>query len=380
MKVLLTEGACRQTLPMAKAFRALGCQVTTLNATTLDVGNVSRYPRKKIVDCCSDTDVAGTKDAIEKILKSEKYDLVVPMSDFTASLLAREKKYFSQYAEIATNDWLIFNQAFDKFNTMKICMEKEIPCPKTFLDVRLIEDLEEINYPVVIKPRSACGSIGFNIAQDTEKLGKLLGDADENLGPMLVQEYIPQTGKQFNAHLFLDNNHEIRMALVAEKTRWFPMDGGASTLCLTVDKPEIIESCSRLLKEMKWVGYCDVDLMLDPRDNTPKIIEVNARISANVKICFLAGMNIARLILENTFGERVTHYEGYKEDIRLRYFHTDLLWFINSENRFRSEPSWFSIKNTSDQIFSLSDPLPWFGFTLQAIGKYRKEMKKRERK
>ena len=112
IKVLLTEGACRQTLPMAKAFSALGCCVTTLNANALDVGNASRYPTKKIIDCCSDNDVPGTKRAIEKILQSEKYDLVVPMSDFTAALLAENKEKYRQYAHIATNDWEIFNRAF----------------------------------------------------------------------------------------------------------------------------------------------------------------------------------------------------------------------------------------------------------------------------
>lgn len=380
IKVLLTEGACRQTLPMAKAFRDLGCQVTTFNAAALDVGNTSRYPNKKIIGSCSDSDVLGAQADIEALLQSEKYDLVVPMSDFTASLLAENKQELSQYAHIATNDWEIFNLAFDKLNTMAICMENNIPCPLTILDLQAMEDLEKITYPVAIKPRSACGSIGFNIAFNREELEELLADESEDLGPLFIQEYIPQTGKQFNAHLFLDNNHEVKTALVAEKCRWFPVDGGASTLLVTVHRPDIIVMCSQLLKEMKWIGYCDVDLILDPRDNIPKIIEVNARISANVKICYLVGMNIAKQLLENTFGEKVTAYENYQEDIRLRYFHTDLLWFINSKNRFRSNPSWFSLKNTSDQIFSIRDPLPWCGFTLQGILKYRKEMKKRERK
>lgn len=380
LKILITEGASRQTLPMARAFRELGCQVTTLNSSFLDLGNTSKYPTKKIIGCCTNKDYEGTKKQIEEILKNEKYDLVVPMSDFTAGLLAENKRYFSQYAEIAANDWDIFIKAYDKLNTMAICTEKEIPCPKTFFNVNSVDDLKDIEYPVVIKPRSACGSIGFNVADNKTKLEKILSCENDNLGPMFVQEYIPQTGKQFNAHMFLDKNHEVKTALVTEKCRWLPIDGGASTLSVTVDRPDIIDICSRLLKEMKWVGYCDVDLILDPRDNIPKVIEVNARISANVKICYLVGFNIAKQILENTFGEEVTQYGGYKEDIRLRCLHTDLLWFLKSKNRFKSKPSWFSFKNTSDQIFSLIDPLPWLGFTLQALTKYKGEMKKRERR
>src|SRR5699024_5306475 len=297
-----TEGGSRQTLPMAKAFSELGCRVTTLNSSSLDVGNVSKYPTKKIIGRCTPNDHSGTKNEIERILKNEKYDLVVPMSDFTASLLSKNKAFFSQYAEIATTDWEIFNNAFDKLNTMKICMDNGIPCPKTILNVESVDDLKEMKFPVVIKPRSGWGSIGFNIVESKEKLSKILKTTDTTLGPMFVQEYIPQTAKQFNAHMFLDSNHNVKTALITEKNRWFPIDGGARTLSITVDRSDIVDICSRLLKEMKWVGYCDVDLILDPRDDVPKIIEINARISANVKICYLVGVNIARQIVESYLG------------------------------------------------------------------------------
>jgi D-aspartate ligase len=379
IRVLLTDGGSRQTLPMAKAFADLGCIVTTLNSTSLDLGNISRYPKGKIVIKGVDNNAELAYKKVEELLKTKKYDLVLPMSDFTANILGQNKEYFSQYAVIETNDTEVFNLAYDKLNTMTLCMETGLPCPKTILNFGSIQDMKEIDYPVVVKPRSACGSIGFHTANNEEELTDILNKYNKTLGPMFVQEYIPQTGKQFNVHMFLDQYQNVKTALVAEKCRWFPIDGGASTLCVTVNRPDIIDICSRMLKKMKWIGYCDVDLILDPRDNIPKIIEVNARISANVKLCYLAGINIAKQILENRFGQDVTEYGAYKEDIRLRCLHTDLLWFIKSKDRLKTSPSWFSYKNTSDQIFSISDPLPGFTFTIQAFLKYRKEMKKRAR-
>ena len=47
IRVLLVNGADRQTLPMAKAFKHLGCKVTTLNSSRLDNGYVSKYLMKK---------------------------------------------------------------------------------------------------------------------------------------------------------------------------------------------------------------------------------------------------------------------------------------------------------------------------------------------
>ena len=55
----------------------------------------------------------------------------------------------------------------------------------------------------------------------------------------------------------------------------------------------------------------------------------------------------------------------------------DVLWFIKSPNRFNSDPSWFSNKNTKDQMFSWDDPLPWFAFLFQGMFKLKKKLKDR---
>ena len=59
--------------------------------------------------------------------------------------------------------------------------------------------------------------------------------------------------------------------------------------------------------------------------------------------------------------------------------HTDLLWFLQSPNRFHTRPGWFDFRRTTDQIFSLKDPWPWFTYTIQAFRKRKAEMEKRKR-
>ena len=108
-----------------------------------------------------------------------------------------------------------------------------------------------------------------------------------------------------------------------------------------------------------------------------KIMEINPRVSGSVKIVFEAGVDQARQMLELVSGDTVTEQIDYRIGQRLRCSQSDLLWFIKSPNRFKSQPSWFSIKKTKDQIFYLDDPLPWFVFSFTGVLKYRKEMDKR---
>mgnify|MGYP004596638583 FL=1 len=133
-----------------------------------------------------------------------------------------------------------------------------------------------------------------------------------------------------------------------------------------------------MLKLINWRGPADIDLIQDERDGKAKIMEINPRVSGSVKIAFVSGVDQARQMIELLYGKNVTKYEKYKIGQRLRCSQTDLLWFLKSKDRFSSKPSWFSLKNTKDQIFSLSDPLPWFAFSLSGVLKYRKEMEKRK--
>lgn len=383
VKVLLPEASGRQALPMVRALKKLGCEVFTVQEKKSDLGAVTRYADRKLIAPGVDSDSNVAASFYSNLARTEDFDLVIPLSDFSAGIFAGLKRELESASKvkIAVNDSETFAQAFDKLNTMKVCMENGLPCPRTLDAVASLDDVPtDVAYPVVLKPRSSCGSIGFHIARDRTELGGYIErSANENLGPILVQEFIPQDGKQYNAHFVFDKNSDVKSAVIAEKCRWFPLDGGASSLCRTIRNDRIFEICVRLLKTIGWVGYCDVDLMEDPRDGSIRIIEINARISANVKLCFAAGVNVAEQLLQLYLGDEVDERLDYKEDVRLRCVHTDLLWFLKSPNRFKTEPSWFSLKNTVDQIASWDDPLPFFTFSFQALLKYRREMKKRER-
>ena len=382
-KVLLPEGSSRQVLPMAKGFKELGCVVTTVQEKKSDLGSVTRYADQKIVIDGIDSDLEVASKEYKRLIEREHFDLVVPLSDFSAGIFSELKEHAETVlgTKVATNERKVFMDAFDKLNTMKICMAHDIPCPYTIDEVFSIDDVPvDLPYPAIIKPRSACGSIGLHIAQNRDELAKYIEQSrTDGLGNILVQEFIPQSGKQYNGHFVLDADHNVKTAIIAEKCRWFPIDGGASTLCRTIYNEHILSICAKLLKTIGWVGYCDIDLMEDPRDGSIRVIEINARISANVKLCFESGANIAKQLLQLYTGEAVDECLEYSEDVRLRCMHTDLLWFLKSPKRFHTDPNWFSSRNTTDQIFSWKDLPVFFTFSFQGLFKYKKEMKKRER-
>ena len=105
-------------------------------------------------------------------------------------------------------------------------------------------------------------------------------------------------------------------------------------------------------------------------------MEINPRITGSVKICFEAGVNFSQLIVDDFLGKELIPQFNVQHKY-LRYMHTDVLWFLKSPNRFKCKPSWFSFKNTTDQIFSWSDLWVFFAFTFQGFAKIRKDKQKR---
>ena len=378
-RILILEGYARQCLPLIRAFKKAGCHVAVLCNTKLDIAYVSRKPDEKILGICDREREIDTEEQVRTLLKTGKYDIVVPCVDFSAAILSRNKEEFSQYAKVASNDWEVYQIAADKEKTMAVCMEHDIPAPITLLEVSSIADVEasNIQFPIIIKPKTGYGAIGFKKLDSMDDLKKVFDGKEDTIPQYVIQEYIPQTKFQYECAMFVDNNNEVKTGVVFSKNRWFPVDGGSSTLNITVERPDIVESCKQLLQTIGWRGAADIDLIDDPRDGKAKIMEINPRVSGSVKIVFEAGVDQARQMLELVSGDTVTEQIDYRIGQRLRCSQSDLLWFIKSPNRFKSQPSWFSIKKTKDQIFYLDDPLPWFVFSFTGVLKYRKEMDKR---
>lgn len=379
-RILILEGYARQCLPYIREFKKLGCEVSLLCHTRLDCGYASRLPDHKILGVCDPDKYEESKKCIIDLVTSRNYDLVFPLVDFSAQILSENKIYLSDFAKIYANDIGIFQHSQDKLEVMKTCAEIKVPHPETLTDVKSISDIldSKLKFPLIIKPRHGYGSRGFHKLNTEQELKDCIKENNINLSEMIVQEALPESSLVMSDNIFIDKEGEIKSSFLYGCYRVYPLKGGTGTFNITFDRKEIHADCGRLVKKMGLRGAVGVDLMIDSRDNTAKVIEINPRVLACSKIGFMAGVNQAQQVLEDAFDLPVTSFMDYKTDIRLRMSQTDMLWFLKSPNRFRTKPSWFSIKNTKDQTFSWDDPLPWFAFLIRGLSRLRREERARK--
>lgn len=377
--VLILEGYCKQVLPFIRGFKELGCEVTVLCHSRLDCAYASRLPDHKILGMCDLYRPNESEEYIVQLVKSGIYDIVFPPFDFSARILSHHKAELSAYAYICANEPQIFDAANDKETVMQVCMDNAIPCPQTLFNVSSPEDVDKsmLPYPLIIKPRFMFGARGFHVMNNSDELKTYVSENKIDLRDYVIQECIPLDSDVMSGNVYIDRDGFVKSSFLYVSKHLYPESGGTSTLNVLIDRKDIHDTCSTLVKKMGLRGLIGIDLMIDSRDNIAKVIEINPRASHSVTIGFLSGFNIAQQILEDANCEPVTLFDKTDTSICLRIGQTDMLWFLKSKNRFKKSPRNLGYKKVREQMFYWDDPLPWFAFLLDGIKNFKKKMKEK---
>lgn len=378
IRVLLTDGGARQTLTILHGLKEIGCHVTALCSSKFDVCYASNLPDAKILD----ENAAGSREGFEDFLLSQirsgKYDVLLPVAEMTTNKVTQHEDEYKKYVRLACAPREAYIQAFNKQNTFEHAMRIGMPCPKTRREEQSVEEyLDEVEFPIIIKPRSGMGSIGFHKFEKREDFWPYVKEHNLNLDQYVIQKFV-QYDKYLGAILFVDQNGNVCMAYANEVLRWFPIDAGTACLIRSIDNPELLDVSARLLKAMNWRGVAALSFMIDKTDNTPKLQEINGRIPASIKLSWQCGFNVAKLLIEMAYNQDVEQCPGNtKFGVMTRHFHADIGWFVKSPRRFRAEPSWFSWKNTEDVVYWRGDLKPWFAYTIRKVLGFEEGVKKR---
>ena len=381
IRVLLLDGFCRQNAILLKELHDLGCIVTTLNDSKLDVGYASRYPRNKLVDKKFKNDLAYYEQLIFDLAQSGKYDVIFPVVEESTEIIARNVEELTKYVKVVAPPLEAFEKAHDKQLTMKICMENGINCPLTKMDDESLDEyLAKVSFPLALKPRQGRGSVGFKKVNNREELDNLISDGTVVVEEYVIQEFIDEAEVHRVSYTFIDDNGVAKSSMISKSTRPYPLGIGTNSLFESVDMPEIAKQSELLLQLMGWRGYASVCFIENEHDKIPKVMEINGRISASFKVSVISGLHIVRQLLERAYGVEVTPApDNIKYGMRVSHSQAGAMWFVKSKDRFRKEPSSTGRKGKKDIVFSWADPWPYFTYSIQCVRKNKKEMEKRKR-
>ena len=107
-------------------------------------------------------------------------------------------------------------------------------------------------------------------------------------------------------------------------------------------------------------------------------MEINPRTPASIRSVYKSGLDFATMIADLTLGKPLREYH-YNPGKSLRHLGFDVLWFLNSPNRFSFRPSWFNFfgRNLYYQDWLWGDT---WAFLCGTLGNLKKQMNPEFRK
>lgn len=373
-RILILDGQTVQALAIAKSLVKSNYKVILFCDNELTYGYRTKYAEQKII--CPDVvkDKEEFKSFLIYFLKNNVVDGIIPMNDNSASFLSKNKDELKAYAKFIIPDYPVFLKGYDKNELMKTCFENNFPHPKTYdlVDKNFEKAVDYVGFPSLIKPNFTSGGRGITLVNSREDFLSKVDTIFEQFGECHLQEFVPEGGRQIKVQLFVDNHQNLLASSVIHKIRFYPEKGGSSCCNQTIEDAHLVEVCTNVLKVIRWEGFADFDLIEDPRNGIVKIMEINPRVPACVKSAIVSGVDFGALIADYTFGKDTQKYI-YKPGKYLRYFGLDLLWFVYSDNRFKTKPNWFKFfgKSIYYQEGSLDDFKP---FLYGTIGGFLKQL------
>jgi predicted ATP-grasp superfamily ATP-dependent carboligase len=267
----------------------------------------------------------------------------------------------------------------DKWKFSQLLSSLRIPHPQT----RILSSAAEFDQladveGAILKPLSSVefaakyGVKGY-IAETREQARSLLPRLEF---PILVQEFIPgPPDAGYFLDGFRDRKGEIKALFARRRLRMFPPRLGNSTFVSSVPLDELesaVFSLEYLLDQIKYRGIFSAEFKRDPRDQTCKLIEINARPWWYVEFAARCGVDVCSMAYRDALELPVDADTRYDVGRTCVFAPNDFRSLRDAAAESRSR--WWSLVRNwwrADGIaFHWNDPGPALSYLRQSVTDY----------
>lgn len=248
---------------------------------------------------------------IAQLLEKHRPDVVMIGTDVELSLFARHRAELeARYATrviVASSDVVAI--ADDKWLTFQFLRRHGFPAPASALPGGEDALLEEVGFPLVVKPRVGARSIGMSVVRNRDDLQRAVASCD---GPV-IQECVATDNDEYTAGtLTFDGRCEASIVMRRD------LRDGNTWRAYVQRYPELDATVRRMAEALGAYGPANFQFRLDGEG--VKVFEINGRFSGTTPLRMLAGFNEVDLVLRKVvLGEPIVQPELSEMTI-LRYF------------------------------------------------------------
>jgi predicted ATP-grasp superfamily ATP-dependent carboligase len=254
--------------------------------------------------CCTYTfkqtgsDDQSMLNTVADLVKKKKIDVLLPSGTNAISFAAANREALSTFVAVApVPDSRSFEIANNKWLLAQFLEEERIPSPPTVLvtcDDLFEQKLQDIEFPVLLKPASAWGGEGIERFDNAPELRRYLEqhDPERVKGRFIIQSFLP--GFVVGVNVLSSNGKTLAMTMqrgIIPNTQKYAAAGAIRF----IREDRFFTIAQKLISTLRWSGFANLDTLYDSRDDQLKILEINARFWGSLRGSLMAGVNFPYL-------------------------------------------------------------------------------------
>ena len=226
---------------------------------------------------------------LNNIIRIHNIDYIFPAND--------DVQLFLSINALSINAKLVSSDT----NTVKICRSKKLTYNHfkgydfvpDFFDVFPINNLEDLPFPLFIKPNIGQGSKGVKLISSYQDILPYLQNSED----FVLSEYLP--GEEYTIDCFNDINGNLRYIVMRNRIR---ISNGISvnSKILKLDD-EVQRIANSIINKIKLVGAWFFQLKKD-KNGKLKLLEIAPRVSGTMGLSRMKGINFPLLSCYNLSG------------------------------------------------------------------------------
>lgn len=270
---------------------------------------------------------------IEEICRLERIDAIFPSLDPEVYLFAKNKARLAGQGVVAVvPEPEVIRIPMDKALTIRAALEAGFPVPRTWFPESAC-DVERIaaegRPPWIVKPRFTAHGAHMVYVDDAANLPHAYAQVAAFQRDPLVQEYITG-GLRSNYYITVGRDGEMLSVFTPKVMRTFRAGYRVSSkTCISASAAPYLGELRALVRGLGlWGGYT-IQTQVDPRDGSPKLLEINARLGQHLWWRTGLGVNEPKILLQLARGEQPSGNLDFPDGVSLLDPYHDFFFLLN---------------------------------------------------
>jgi carbamoyl-phosphate synthase large subunit len=263
----------------------------------------------------------GYVPALERLCEEHGVGVVLPLTDLDIEILARALEERRLPALVPSAE--VARATYDKYEAHLLLQRHGLPSPPTFLAQ---EDLEGLDYAVMVKPRRGSGARSIHLAHDPAQARFFFDYVKE---PTMFQRAM--NGPELSVDCLGDREGRCLNAI---PRTMLESRGGESIKGQVIYDEELIELGQKVMAALAVAGPATIQVFRDP-DIGLAITDVNTRFGGAFpapSYAALPGRTYPELIVRLAAGERIEPHVG---EFRAGMSFTRYYWQLELDGELR---------------------------------------------